>query len=121
MQGQMILFGVKFCVFFVCTPAENYYLLVRIERDQQFISKALPNLDDFFAVLLPEVVSRKNDLSSDNKQKYYWICQRLCFEPMIVCDKPGCEMEWYHYVCMSITITPKGYWIYPKCKGHSIN
>ena len=82
MQGQMFLLGVKFCDFFVWTPVENDYLLVRIERDEDFISKALPKLEDyFFAVLLPEVVSRKNDLSSGNKQEHYCICQRPYFEP----------------------------------------
>ena len=44
MQGQMFLLGVKFCNFFVWTPVENDYLLVRIERDEYFISKALPKL-----------------------------------------------------------------------------
>ena len=122
MQGQMFLLGVKFCDFFVWTPVKNDYLLVRIERDEHLISEILPQLDKyFFAVLLPEVVSRKSDLSSDNKQKHYCIYQRPCFEPMIACDRPGCEIEWYHYACMSITRAPKGSWICPKCKGHSIN
>ena len=118
----MFLLDVKFSDFFVWTPVENDYLLVRIERDDHFISKVLPKLDDyFFAVLLPEVVSRKNVFSSGNKQKHYCICHRPCFEPMIACDKPGCEAEWYHYVCLSITRAPKGSWICLKCKRHSIN
>ena len=76
----MFLLGVKFCDFFVWIPVENDYLLVRIERDDHFISKVLPKLDDyFFAVLLLEVVSRKNDISSDNKQKHYCICQKAMF------------------------------------------
>ena len=33
MQGQIFLLGVRFCDFFVWTPVENDYLLVRIERD----------------------------------------------------------------------------------------
>ena len=50
-------------------PVENDYLLVSIERDEHFISKILPKLYDyFFAALLPEVVSRKSNLSSDYKQ-----------------------------------------------------
>ena len=44
MQGQMFLPGVKFCNFFVWAPVENDYLLVSIERDEYFISKALPKL-----------------------------------------------------------------------------
>ena len=39
MQGQMFLKSVRFCDFFVWTPVENDYLLVGIERDEQFISK----------------------------------------------------------------------------------
>ena len=55
MQGQMFLLGVMFCDFFVWTPVENDYLLVRMERDEHFISKFFPKLDDYFcAVLLPE-------------------------------------------------------------------
>ena len=78
----MFLFGVTFCHFLVWALVENDYLLVKIERDEHFISKILPKLDDyFFTILLPEVVSRKNYLSSDNKQKHYCIC----FEPIITC------------------------------------
>ena len=118
----MFLSGVRFCDFFVWAPVENDYLLVRIETDEHFISEILPKLDDyFFAVLLPEVVSRKIDLSSDNQQKHYCICQRPCFESMTACDKPGCEIEWYHCVYMSITRAPKRSWICPKCKGNSSN
>ena len=48
MQGQMFPFGVRFWNFFVWTPVENDYLLFRIERDEHFISQALPKLDDYF-------------------------------------------------------------------------
>ena len=48
MQGQMFLLGVRFCDFSVWTPVENDYLLVRIERDEHFISENLPKLDDHF-------------------------------------------------------------------------
>ena len=57
--------------FFVWTSVENDYLLVRIERDEHFISEILPKSDDyFFVVFLPKVVFRKRDLYSDNKQKH---------------------------------------------------
>ena len=48
MQGQMVLLRVRFCDFFVWTPVENDYLLVKIERDEHFISEILPKLDDYF-------------------------------------------------------------------------
>ena len=68
MQEQMFLLGVRFYDFFVWALVENDYLFVRIERDEHFVSEILPKLDGyFFAVLLPELLSRKSHLSSDNK------------------------------------------------------
>ena len=52
MQGQMFLLGLRFCDFFVWTPVENDYLLVRVERGEHFISKILPKLDDYFYAVL---------------------------------------------------------------------
>ena len=48
MQGPMFLLCVRFSDFFVWTPVENDYLLVRIERDEHFISNTFPKLDEYF-------------------------------------------------------------------------
>ena len=69
----------------------------------------------FFKVLLPEVVTCKNDICADNKQKYYCICRRPCFEPMIACDAKPCDIEWYHYACANIKIALKGSWFCENC------
>ena len=66
----------------------------------------------FLIVLLPEIVTRKNDICADNKQKYYFICRRPCFEPTITCDAKHCDIEWYHYACANIKVAPKGSWFY---------
>ena len=80
------------------------------------MSDMMKRLNDyFFTYLLPEIVTRRNDVSLDNKQKPYCVCKRPCFEPMIGCDKPGCEIEWYHYTCVNVTRAPKGSWICPQC------
>ena len=54
----------------------------------------------FFTILLPEIVTRRNDVCLDDKQKNYCICNRPCFKPMIDCDRPNCKVEWYHYACV---------------------
>ena len=69
------------------------------------------NLQNYlFKVLLLEVVTHKNDICADNKQKYYCICRRPCFEPMIACDDKYCDTEWYHYACVNIKYAPKESW-----------
>ena len=29
----------------------------------------------------------------------------MLFEPMIACDRPNCEVEWYHYACARVKNT----------------
>ena len=73
----------------------------------------------FFKVLLPEVVTHKNDICADNKQKYYCICRKSCFEPMIACDVKHWDTEWYHYACVNIKIIPKGSWFCENCTAEN--
>ena len=70
--------------------------------------------NNFLKVLLPEVVTRKNDICADN---YYCICRRPCFEPMIACNAKHCDTEWYHYACVNIRIIPKRSWFCENCTG----
>ena len=37
MQGQILLFIVRFCDFFVWTPAENDYQLGKIDTEDHFV------------------------------------------------------------------------------------
>ena len=69
----------------------------------------------FYKVLLPEVITRKNDICADNEQKYYCICRRPCFEPLITCDAKHYDIEWFHDVCVNINIAPKGSWFCENC------
>ena len=119
-QGQLLILDMNFCDFFIWTPLWNTNvantLLVRVDHDADFISEMNKKLKDyFFTILLPEIVTRRNDVCLDNKQKNYCICNRPCFEPMIACDRPNCKVEWYHYACVKVTRAPKGSWICPPC------
>ena len=114
----MVILKRDFCDLFVWTTIEKEgnYILIRVEKDGEFIKGMLPLLEKYFKkCLLTEIVTRENDVCPDNKQKYYCICHRPCFEPMIACNKPNCTTEWYHYPCVNVTWAPKGEWICPNC------
>ena len=90
-------------------------LLVCVHRDADLILEMIKKLNDYFStILLAEIVTRRNDVCLDNKQKNYRICNRPCFEPMIACDRPDCKVEWCH-ACVKVTRAPKGSWICPPC------
>lgn len=40
---------------------------------------------------------------------------------MILCDNDLCPIEWFHFVCVSLTTKPKGKWFCPKCRGDRPN
>ena len=120
-QGQLLMLDMNFCDFFIWTPLVNTNagntLLVRVvDVMQTLYRELLRNLNDyFFTISLPEIVTRRNDMCLDNKHKNYSICNRPCFEPMIVCDRPNCHVEWYYYACAKVTRALNGSWICPSC------
>ena len=100
-------------ISFIWTPLLNTNvantLSVRVQRKADFISEMIKKLDnDFCTILLPEIVTRRNYMCFDNKQKNYCICNRSCFESMIACDRPNYKVERYQYACMKMTCAPKG-------------
>ena len=66
-------------------------------------------------MLLPDVVTRNNDICADNKHKYYCICRRPSFELMIASDGKHWGIEWYHYGCVNIKIGQKVSWFCENC------
>ena len=95
---SMFILNLNYCDFFIWSPAisTDYpnYLKIYVEKNDAFINDMSVKLQNYFLkVLLPEVVTRKNDICTDNMQKYYCICRRPCFEPMIACDAKHCDIE----------------------------
>ena len=116
----MLLLNLDYCDFFIWSPATSIdypnYLKIYVEKNGKFINDMSVKLQNYFyKVLLPEVVTRKNDICADNEQKYYFICRRPCFEPLITCDAKHYDIEWFHYVCVNINIAPKGSWFCENC------
>ena len=105
--------------FFIWTPLVNTNipnaLLVRVQRDADFIWGMVKKLNDyFFIILLPEIVTRRN-VCLNNKQKNYCICKRSCFKPIIAYDRPNCEVEWYYYTRVEVTRASESSWVCPPC------
>ena len=114
-QGQMFVLNLDYCGSFIWSPATSAdypnYLKIHVEKNDEFISDMSVKLQNYvFKVLLPEIVTRKNDICADNKQKYYCICRRPCFESIIACDAKHCDIERYHYAYLNIKIAPEGSW-----------
>ena len=109
----MFILNLDYSDFFIWSPAtftdHPNHLKIHVEKNDDFLNAMFAKLQNyFFKVLLPEVVTCQNDICADNKQEYYCICRRPCFEPMIPCDVKHCDIEWYHYACVNIRIAPKG-------------
>ena len=67
-QVQLPITDMNFCNFFIWTPLVDTSvantLLVHVQRDADFISEMINKLNDyFFTILLPEIVTRRNDVS----------------------------------------------------------
>ena len=45
----------------------------------------------------------------------YCYCNSVYYDNMIGCDGKGCEIEWFHFVCVSLKDKPEGRWFCPDC------
>jgi len=121
-QQQMLVTKRLYCDFFVWTkgtkPTDKF--LIRVMKDNDFCANLLERLENvFFCVVLPELVTRKNDPKNEKVELKYCLCKRPYFNPMIACDNLKCKIEWYHYSCVNIKRAPEGSWICPECKDES--
>lgn len=76
-------------------------------------------------------VNTKNQSSSSSSQPKtsqrespeptYCVCHQVSYGDMICCDNDACEIEWFHFQCVSLTSKPKGKWYCPNCRGDRSN
>ncbi|PZC86643.1 hypothetical protein B5X24_HaOG206204 [Helicoverpa armigera] len=70
-----------------------------------------------------------SDLNSEDPSYYseretdFCSCGKYIADaPMIGCDGPSCQLQWYHFSCVGITSPPEGDWLCPTCvKSQRIN
>ena len=68
----------------------------------------------FQNILLPEIMTRKQEPDFENCRKFYCYSQRPSFGQMIGCDKSNFEKEWFHYKCVGLKRGPKRKWFYSR-------
>jgi hypothetical protein len=56
------------------------------------------------------------DMPVDPAEPRYCLCNRVSFGEMVCCDNPSCPTEWFHFVCVGVTETPKGKWYCQQCR-----
>ena len=119
-QLQMLVTDIKYCDFYVWSKGknENDTFLITIQKDDAFCAKILEKLEQVFRkILLPELMTRKEDPINKQEHKLYCFCKKPSYEPMIACDSPKCKIEWFHYACVNLVRTPseKKNWFCPNC------
>ena len=116
-QLQMFLHDVQkgdFLVYCPSKPSES--LLVEVEREENFLGRIMPKVECYFyEILLPELLSRKRDETTQNDRKVSCKCRRLVFGNMITCSNLSCKIKSFHYSCVGLTRKPKGKWMCPTC------
>ena len=121
MQHQMFVTNKKLTFFYIWSkyPKQKNFLLLEVLRDEELISTLLKKYEQlFFCVILPELTTRKscpNEVHDNNK--FYYICNRPSFPPMIACDGKNSHIEWFHYSCVKISRAPRGKWYCNNCLG----
>lgn len=57
----------------------------------------------------------------ESPEPTYCVCHQVSYGDMICCDNDACDIEWFHFQCVSLTSKPKGKWYCPNCRGDRSN
>lgn len=57
----------------------------------------------------------------ESPEPTYCVCRQVSYGDMICCDNDACDIEWFHFQCVSLTSKPKGKWYCPNCRGDRSN
>ena len=121
MQHQMFITNKKLTFFYLWSKhtKQKNFLLLEVPRDEELISTLLKKHEElFFGVILPELITRKNYPNEvHDNSKFYCICKRPSFPPMITCDGTNCHIEWFHHSCIKISRAPRGKLYCNNCLG----
>lgn len=57
------------------------------------------------------------DMPVDPNEPTYCVCRQVSYGEMVGCDNTECEIEWFHFGCVGLTLQtkPKGKWYCPVC------
>ena len=64
---------------------------------------------------------RDRSVHRESPEPTYCVCRQVSYGDMICCDNDACDIEWFHFQCVSLTSKPKGKWYCPNCRGDRSN
>lgn len=67
------------------------------------------------------LTSNQRDKRDSSPEPTYCVCNQVSYGDMICCDNDACEIEWFHFQCVSLAAKPKGKWYCPNCRGDRSN
>lgn len=65
--------------------------------------------------------SASHNHRGESPEPTYCVCHQVSYGDMICCDNDACDIEWFHFQCVSLTSKPKGKWYCPNCRGDRSN
>ena len=103
-QLQMSISATEHCHFFIYSPRPDFLSTI-VYRDDKFIVDLREKMvDNFKALILPEIVSRKMDTEIfPMKRKVICSCRRPSFGLTLTCSH--CKIE-FHYSCVRVIRAP---------------
>lgn len=57
-----------------------------------------------------QVAGAIQDDTIDPDEETYCLCGQISYGEMILCENDICEIEWFHFSCVSLQSKPKGRW-----------
>lgn len=66
-------------------------------------------------------ISQPKISQRESPEPTYCVCNQVSYGDMICCDNDACEIEWFHFQCVSLATKPKGKWYCPNCRGDRSN
>ena len=118
-QLQIDLCDAEFGYFDVYSPSEKQGILCPVGKNIEFMQSLKPVLiEKLMKFILPEIITRRNDVETTNERALICTCRRPKFGKMICCHNKVCSIGWYHYPCVNITREPRKIWLCKNCRDH---
>ena len=131
-QLEMYVCGVLYCDVVIWQP--DSILVVRVQRDDSFLTDMLPNLRTaWIKHILPELLTKSiqsapkasasaatctvTTASASGNDYEFCVCKTDIGGRMIGCDNSDCPYKWFHLSCLKLKRVPrKSPWLCKFCE-----
>ena len=126
-QCQLFVTGLENCDFVVWTEKDLF--IQRVLPDTEFWKRVFPKVILFYKKgVLPELLGRwftrlsalpqptASPVTDSDEDVVWCYCKQFIEESQLIgCDKPDCEIQWFHMSCVGLRTEPEGEWFCPSC------